>query len=60
MYNSVPNLHFSNLVSEIYRSFFAKAKIIWRKHNKSIPSADEIKELLGKYLRTPSLTRWNR
>ena len=43
----------------MYRTFFGIAQLLWNIHNRSIKSADIIKDILGYYLRTPNETRWN-
>ena len=47
------------LFLEMLRSFFALATALWNKQSRSVPLADIIKEILGKYLIIPNDTRWN-
>lgn len=43
----------------IFDSLTSKAKDLWNKQNRSNRVADVIKERLGRYLLTPTQTRWN-
>ncbi|KAF2887752.1 hypothetical protein ILUMI_18421 [Ignelater luminosus] len=44
---------------QIFRSTFAKCHKLWAKQNQSTQAADKIKDMLGAYLKTPVVTRWN-
>ena len=44
---------------EMLRSFFALVNSLWNKLSRSVQSSDEVKEILGKYLKLPNETRWN-
>ncbi|XP_029163656.1 uncharacterized protein LOC114935063, partial [Nylanderia fulva] len=44
---------------KLYRLTFAKLTKLWSKQNKSTQISDKIKEILGVYLKTPVITRWN-
>ncbi|KAF2894837.1 hypothetical protein ILUMI_11338 [Ignelater luminosus] len=43
----------------IFRSTLAKCHKLWAKQNQSTQAADKIKDMLGVYLKTPVVTRWN-
>ncbi|XP_029178093.1 uncharacterized protein LOC114945911 isoform X2 [Nylanderia fulva] len=44
---------------KLYRLTFAKLTKLWSKQNQSTQISDKIKEILGVYLKTPVITRWN-
>ncbi|KAF2892884.1 hypothetical protein ILUMI_13289 [Ignelater luminosus] len=44
---------------QIFRSNLAKCHKLWAKQNQSTQAADKIKDMLGAYLKTPVVTRWN-
>ncbi|KAF2890669.1 hypothetical protein ILUMI_15505 [Ignelater luminosus] len=44
---------------QIFRSTLAKCYKLWAKQNQSTQAADKIKDMLGAYLKTPVVTRWN-
>ncbi|KAF2890346.1 hypothetical protein ILUMI_15827, partial [Ignelater luminosus] len=44
---------------QIFRSTLAKCHKLWAKQNQSTQAADKIKDMLGAYLKTPVVTRWN-
>ncbi|KAF2893626.1 hypothetical protein ILUMI_12547, partial [Ignelater luminosus] len=44
---------------QIFRSTLAKCHKLWAKQNRSTQAADKMKDMLGAYLKTPVVTRWN-